>query len=629
MNNNRINKWLGGSLAAAAITACFSACSDDHFDISPALAGKATIWENIQSNPELSEYKDILENVYYSQTEEKVTSQTYADVLNGTATYTVWAPVNGSFNYNYYKELLATGVRDSIYKVEKELIRNNMTRFTNIVNSSDSVKLELFNEKAAWLNYDKNTIKGVQMTQPNVASTNGVLHITNGSVPYQSNLYEFLANRPELDSLNTFIKKYQTKEFDKNASTQGPTVNGEITWVDSITYISNDYTHYTMGAYLEREDSNYVMIMPTNETWKNVLAKVKPLFKFKDSYKQDVNTQTEAGKDTLISGVETKFTEVERDSLNDLYAKNAICNSLAFNANWQFERIPISSIKDIRDADTRLDSLKSTSGSIFKKTGTLNATNTGSVYEIDSYADLFGNAEPVETSNGHAYIVNDLAFPYTFYAPKRNLDARFYYESCDNNCLTSTKTWTMKMHTYVTDPTTGEEIASRDSTYKYNYLVMKNKSTTAHPGAFFQLNNVLSCTYDIYVVLGYNTDNDLQNKFRVYISYDTDSKRVNNEALKNPNEDMMDYKEESLYNTNFFVNKKPQADENLVMNYTDTILVAKDFIFPVSYYGLQNAYPTLQIKSNFSSKEKNYYSREIWVNAIIMKPKETISGGNE
>ena len=103
MNRNSIYKWLGGSLAAATIAAGFSACSDDHFDISSNAEGKLTIWENIQSQPELSEYKDILEHVYYSQTEDKTTPQTYADIFNGTATYTVWAPVNGSFNYNYYK----------------------------------------------------------------------------------------------------------------------------------------------------------------------------------------------------------------------------------------------------------------------------------------------------------------------------------------------------------------------------------------------------------------------------------------------------------------------------------------------------------------------------------------------
>lgn len=623
MNRNSIYKWLGGSLAAATVAAGFSACSDDHFDISSNAGGKLTIWENIQSQPELSEYKDILEHVYYSQTEDKTTPQTYADIFNGTATYTVWAPVNGSFNYNYYKTLLASGVRDSIYKVEKELIRNNMTRFTNIINSKDSVKLELFNQKAAWLNYAKNTINGMAITSPNIASANGVLHITSGAVPYQANLYELMSTRPELDSINTFIKKFQIKEFDKNASTQGPTVNGEITWVDSVTYLSNSYTS-SMDAYIEREDSNYVMILPTNDAWKNVLERVKPLFVFKNSYKQDVNTQTEAGKDTLISGVETKFSQIERDSLNNLYAKNAICNSLVFNANWQYERIPITSIKDIRNADARLDSLKSTSGYTFKKTGTLNATNKGYVFEIDNYAELFGNADPVEASNGQAYIVNDLKFPYSFYAPKRDLDARSFYESADNNCVPSSRTWSLKSHLSITDPETGEETASRDSTYKYSYLVMTNKSATAHPGAFFQLNSTLSCTYDIYIVIGYNYDAQLQNKFKVCISYDTDTRRINNEVLKNPNEDMISPKGENLHNTNFYVNKKPQPDENLVMNYTDTILVAKDFRFPVSYYGLNNAYPTIQIKSNFKSKEKEYYSREIWVNAIIMKPKETM-----
>lgn len=623
MNNNRIYKWLGGSLAAAAITACFSACSDDHFDVSSSLSGKATIWEEIKSNPELSEYKDILENVYYSQTEEKTTPQTYAEVLNGDATYTVWAPVNGSFNYSYYKELLATGERDSIYKVEKELIRNNMTRFSNVINSKDSVKLEMFNQKAAWLNYDKRTIKGMAITSPNIAATNGVLHVTSGAVPYQSNLYELLGTRRDLDSINTFIKKFQTKEFDEKASTQGPTINGEITWVDSVTYVSNSYTRYTMGAYLEREDSNYVMIIPTNETWKKTLEEVKPLFVFKNSYKQDVNTQTESGKDTLITGVETKFTQVEMDSLNNLFSKNAICNSLAFNANWQYEQIPITSIKDIRDADSRLDSLKSTSGSKFKKTGTLNLTNkNGGVYEIDNFATLFGNAEPIEASNGYAYIVNDLAFPYSFYAPKKDMTATGCFDAADNNCNASALTWSLQSHLTITDDETGEVIASRDSVYKYNYLVMSNKTATAHPGAFFQLRNTLSTTYDIYVVIGYNYNAQLQNKFRAYISYDTETKRVNNEALKNPNEDMVDAKGESIFNTNYFVNKPAKPDENLVMNYTDTILIAKDFTFPVSYFGLQNAYPTIQLKSNFSTKEKVYYSREMWVNAIIMKPKE-------
>ena len=628
MNNNKIYKWLGGSLAAAAISACITACSDDHFDIvnvTPDGAGKVSLWDNISSKSELSQYKDILQSVYYSQSEDKTTPQTYADVLSGNSTFTVWAPTNDSFNYEYYKGLLNTGERDSIYKVEKELIRNSMTRYSMVINSTDSVKVQLFNDKSAWLNYDKKTIKGMLMTHPNIASTNGVLHITEGPLPYQPNLYEFIHSRPDLDSISSFIKSFEKTQFDEFASTQGPTVNGEITWVDSVTYITNDYTSNDMymGAYVEREDSNYVMIIPNNNAWKNTLEKTKNYFKYKLSYKQDVNTQTEQGKDTTITGAVTKFTQIEIDSIANFAAKDAICRYLSFNANWQYEQIPITSIADIRNADARVDSLRPTAGRKFKKTGTLSWVDSrNEVLAVDSYADLFGNADPIEVSNGYAYIVNNFAFPSTYYAPDKDLVARSYFESADKNCNPSAITWSAKVPLDKVDEETGEVIAHRDSTYKYDYLVMSNTSATAHPGAYFKLDNVLSCKYDIYVVIGYNTNYGLPNKFRAYISYDTEEKRVKDEILKNPNEDAVDANGDKLYNTNFFVNRKPVADENLIMNYTDTILIARDFEFPVTYWDLDKAYPTVQIKSNFTSKEKSLYSREIWVNAIIMKAKE-------
>ena len=622
--NTQLYKWLTGSAMAASLMVGFTACSDDHFDITSEAAGKQTIWQNIQANSsQLSEYADILQSVYYSPTEGKTTPETYANLLDGDQTFTVWAPVNGSFRYSYYKGLLQTGVRDSIYKVEKELIRNNMTRYSHVVNGSDSVKLDLFNSKAAWLNNEAQTIKGVTISTPNIGAKNGVLHITKAPMAYQPNLYEYLASRQDLDSINAFIKSFQTIEFNEAASTQGPTIDGEITWVDSITYVANDYTSLFMEAFLEREDSNYVMILPTNETWKNTLERTKKYFKFKASYKQDINTQTEAGADTVIAGVETVFTPAELDSLTNLYSKNAICQHLAFNANWQYEQIPVTSIADIRAADARRDSLRSTADMKFKKTGTLNGTNKVNAVEVKDFAALFGNADPVEVSNGYAYVVDEFAYPSTVYAPNRDLDSYVVYESCDNQCSPYHNTWTWESHVTMTDTVTGEVIAERDSTYRYDYLVMANKTSTSHPGAFFQLPNVLSCKYDIYVVIGYNTDYQMQNKFRAYISYDTEDRRVANEALKNPNEDAVDAKDASLYEGNYFVNRKPTINDDLTVNYTDTICIAKDFEFPVSYYGLsKTAYPVLQLKSNFTSSERNLYSREIWVNAIILKAKE-------
>ena len=614
------NQWFAVALMTVALSTVMTGCSDDHFDISADASGKQTIWQNIEQKEELSEYADILRRVYYSSSEDKTTSETYADLLNGDQTFTIWAPKNGSFDYSYYKDLLDSGERDKIYRVEKELIRNNMTRYTNVVNGTDSVKIDLFNSKAAWLNKGKQTIKGVPITQANIGSKNGVLHITNGAVDYQPNLYEYLAWGNELDSINAFIKSYQTLEFDEYASTKGPTIDGKITWVDSITYMSNDYTTGFMRAYIDREDSNYVMVMPTNGTWKTMLEKTQKYFKFKGSYIQDINTQTESGKDTLIKGAETTFTQAEMDSLNNLYAKNAICQNLVFNANWQYEQIPITSIDAIRSADAREDSLLSTADTKFKKTGTLNAFNRANALmmntvEVDNYPTLFGNADPVEVSNGYAYIVDDFKFPYKTFAPDiDDLD----YESCDNMCEPYMTTRTYINPAVIID---GDTVKS-DSTFKYTYLAMKNKSTSSHPGAYFRVPEVLSCKYDIYVVIGYNTDYNLQNKFYAYISYDNAEKRLSDQRLHNMNEDAVDAQGASIYDTDFFVNRGIHYNDKGEIDYTDTICIAKDFEFPVCYAGLSSAYPVINIKSSFKSTEKAYYSREIWVNSIILKSKE-------
>lgn len=589
----------------------FTSCTDDHFDINSEVMGRQTIWENIQSNPSLSEYADILRNVKYSTTEEKTTNETYADLFNGDQTFTVWAPLNGTFNYSYYKGLLESGKRDSIYKVEKELVRNSMTRFSHVINGKDSIKVDLFNSKSAWINYDKNTIKGQTIWQANIGASNGVLHLTEGSIAYQPNVYEYMATRADLSNINAFFKSFQKTKFDEGKSTQGPTINGQITWVDSITYISNQYNEHELNAFIEREDSNYVMILPTNDAWDVMYGKTLQYFNYKSYYKQDVNTQTEAGKDTVIEGAETKFTEEELDSLIKVQSKNAICQNLAFNANWQYERIPITSIKDIAAAD----SLKSTAGLKFKRPGTLNATNKNGVVEAN-FTEMFGGKDPVEVSNGYVYVVDAFKFPSTVFAPNSDISAERLIESSDNNTVPSTDT-----KEYIVQKVVDGEVVG-DTTYKYNYFIMSPKSTTSHPGSFFKLTNVLSCMYDIYVVIGYNTNYNLQNKFRAYISYDNDSKRVANEPLKNYNTEDVDANGKTIYNTNYFVNKPLYREEGGEPCFTDTICIAHDFKFPICYKGLQNAYPTIQIKSNFQSGEKNIYTREIWVNAIILKAKE-------
>lgn len=611
-------KWFTGSLMTVALAAGISACSDEHFDITSDATSKQTIWKTIQTDERLSHFADILQSVYYSKNEQKTTPETYADLLNNAQTFTVWAPINGSFDYNYYKGLIESGIRDSIYKVEQELLRNNMTRYSRSAIGNGSVKVNLLNNKSAWLNFDEGTFQGIAMTEPNVRVSNGALHILAQPTKYLPNLYEYLGTRDDLSGMNEFIKKYQKTEFDEYASTQGPTIDGKITWVDSVTTTSNDYTSYYLRAFLEREDSNYAAILLTNDAWDTVLEKTRQYFKMKNTYKQDFHTTSETGGDATYSK-ETTFTDEELDSLLNFVSKNVICRELVFN-NWQYRNVPISTLDDIKKLDEQGDSLYSTIGRKFKKKGTLTAEDRAMrAIEIDSYADMFGNVEPVTLSNGYAYIVDKFPYPYTIYAP--TLD-QLYLEYADTKTINENRSGFTSL-TYINPIVTiGEEEIQPDSTFKYRIYKAVNKSSSSNPKVDFMLSSVQSCKYDIYVVLNYNTDLEKPNKFTVSISYDTAQKRVKNEKFKNPSEDAVDVQGASLYNTNNFVNRGVHFNAYGNVDYTDTICVAKDFEFPVCYDGLgDNAYPVIEIESKPKSTEKEY-CRELWINSIIMKPKE-------
>jgi hypothetical protein len=335
------------------------------------------------------------------------------------------------------------------------------------------------------------------------------------------------------------------------------------------------------------------MIIPTNDAWTGALEKVKPYFVYKTNYKQDVATVTPEGKDTLIEGVETKFTEEELDSIVNFRVKNAISRNLVFNINAQhgYDYTQFG-------VEGACDSLVTASGTTF--------------YNPYS-ARLFNGAEPIEVSNGYAYIVDKFNYrPSDSWAEDLEIEAESgaNLETADRNTIPGRESVSSKVSYEFNE-------AVKDTTIKYVAYVMTPSSSSVHPGATFILRNLLSCKYDIYVLVAYNNSDNKPNKFQATLAYDEPTKRNNNKRLKNENEDDPDN-----YNTNYFSNKSPYVDENGEYRLVDSVLVAKDFEFPVCYKGLTDAYATLTIKGYFKSTEKNKYSREIHIDKIVLKAKE-------
>ncbi|MCQ2094437.1 MAG: fasciclin domain-containing protein [Bacteroidaceae bacterium] len=547
-------------------------CSDEHFDINEDVLGQQTLWKQISSNPELSDFANLLDMVYVSKSEGNPTPVKYSELLDHDQHFTIWAPKNGSFDHSFYENLLETNP----YIVEKELIQNHMTRYNRILNSSDSVLLNLYNSKTTVFDCPNAMIGGNKISTPNIGCSNGVLHIIDGAIEYMPNIYEYIGRNPKLDSLKTFLKRYEKLDFDEYSSTQGPTVNGNITWVDSVTHLYNDYFHM-MSADLTCEDSVFAMVMPDNNAWENALKKTSAYFKYMNNYTQTMTTVDEEGNESSTT-LSKKFTEAEVDSITNLYSKNAICENLVFNAKYQAKPFNINNPADC-------DSLEST---------------VRNVFEQPLVVDIFNNAKPETLSNGYAYVVDSFEYrPSDTWAQDIKIEAEQGYNVENSNRCTLA-------------PTMVTETAG-DSLLKTTIVRVVQSSPSVNPEVTFKLANTLSCKYDIYVLMAYNTNANMPTKFKVSISYFDGKRSSQTSTTLKPTEGNI-----HADKSNTFTNFPPNIEENVLV---DSILVAQDFSLPTCCYGL-DFYPTLKIAVQVSSKEISTYTREMWIDKIVLVAKE-------
>ena len=91
-----------------------SGCSDwdDHYENEAANGADLTLWDAIKQRSDLSDFAQVLENTMVFR-QHKKTSVSYADVLKGGRSFTLFAPVNGTFNKDSILSLVTTANGDS------------------------------------------------------------------------------------------------------------------------------------------------------------------------------------------------------------------------------------------------------------------------------------------------------------------------------------------------------------------------------------------------------------------------------------------------------------------------------------------------------------------------------------
>ena len=107
----------------------------------------------------------------------------------------------------------------------------------------------------------------------NKVASNGLLHVIGKKQPFFDNLWEYLAKDTRLDSIRNYLYSFDKITFDASKSTPGD-VNeqGETVYIDSVLYNSNKM--FSLLGKLEREDSTYTAIWPTNTAWISSYQKI-------------------------------------------------------------------------------------------------------------------------------------------------------------------------------------------------------------------------------------------------------------------------------------------------------------------------------------------------------------------
>jgi len=534
----------------------FVSCTDwdDHYEANSSVLSsqQSSLWANIQSNGNLSQFASLLKQTGYDQK------------LDASQSYTVWAPADGTFDYQALSALGADQLR-------REFVENHIARNNYPATGAVDERIYMLNEKMMrFQGSGTYTMQGVALSQQqtNLGCNNGTVHLLEGKIPFLQNIYESLNNGQfAIDSISDFFHSYDVERLNEQKSVQGPTLNGEITYLDSVIDKHNDlYSLYR--AYIHREDSNYTMLVPTNKAWADAKARLQAMYHYVPRFEFMENTST-----TIADKKVTPVT-LNADYLSDSLVNRYLMHDLFYNNNLYDNRKLLASVTP--------DSL---------------VTTTGTKVYRDDAALLLANATRVDKSNGTIYVADTLAMRHwTSWCPEVVQEAELTRLMANSFNVAGTPS-------RVNVPAARRNPAVPGTLSGNAFLQAQPSGSSTNPEVDFYLSGVRSAEYSVYVVFVPATINNvnavaLPNRAIITMGYADEKGKSQEKRLRNP-----------VDNTNYFTNDPAKID---------TVYLG-DFTFPVAYVGTGDYYPYLRIRSTANSAQ---YDRTLRIDCIILRPKE-------
>lgn len=443
MISKNIKHYLVAGCVCCGIATAFTACADwnDHYgDSATESNGGVTLWQRMQSEAQLSDFCKVLEETKVFRMHKK-TVVSYADLLNSGQSFTVVAPVNGSFNCDSLLQLVQTNQGDSL--VEKFFILNHLSRSTTSVKDFDQ-SMRMLNSKNVVLG--GTTIQGVTAIDFNKHSHNGVLHIVSKPLPYLHSLYESLCDLQEMSAIGSLLRLYDEDYFDADASVSSGIVEGVPVYVDSVIIERNRLLQQI--GLINAEDSTYWVVAPSSAGWQKAYSEAEKYF----TYDKQV---------------------LKRDSLQQYWTMRALLDDAIFN------------MTDQKSEDATQDSIVSVPYMQWRKTYVAGKPKLHVFNNPFKAGGIFDGAKKISCSNGLLYQVDE--WPFT---PEQTYFQQLWSEGENTALITDYKDCTYNVR---------REVA--DSISDNAYLQIVPGSSTSNWTMTFRVNNTLAGNYDFGVVV--------------------------------------------------------------------------------------------------------------------------------
>lgn len=410
---------------------------DDHYEGDHLGTVDQTLWQQLKSNTQLSDFCQVLEQTKIFRMHKK-TPVSYADLLNSGQSFTVVAPVNGTFNKDSLLQLVQTAQGDSV--VERFFVLNHLSRSLSSI-EQDNKKMLLLNKKHVTM--EDGSIEGVNLTSYNLRAKNGILHVAARPLPYQRSLYESLSDKEELSSIGKILRQYEEDYFDANSSVSSGIIEGVPIYVDSVVIERNRMLQQI--GLINAEDSTYWMIAPTTTGWNEAWNEASKYFVY----------------DTKV---------LKRDSLQQHWTTRALLDDAVFN---------------LTDQRTLTDSLVSVQYLTYRNF----STNGKPMYHVfqkpfEPGGILYG-AEREECSNGVLFKTQQ--WPFT---PEQTYLRELWSEAEQTQLITSN-----------TECTYNPRRLTSKLISEGGYLQIVPRTATSNWEMTFRVNNTLSGKYDICAII--------------------------------------------------------------------------------------------------------------------------------